>query len=64
MLMKRACRLYPASFTQVHRRPEVLAAFGEPRRMAASTVRHTILRDARESALLRMTVGFVAALGT
>jgi len=38
-----------------HRHPEVLAAFGEPRRMATRTAPNTILRDARKSALLRMT---------
>jgi hypothetical protein len=34
---------------------EVRAIFGAPRRMAASTALNTILRDARKSALLRMT---------
>jgi hypothetical protein len=34
---------------------EVLAVFGEPRRMAASTVLNSILRDAAKAPLLRMT---------
>jgi hypothetical protein len=34
---------------------KVLAVFGEPRRMAASTALNGILRDAAKTPLLRMT---------
>jgi hypothetical protein len=39
---------------------EVLAVFGEPRRMAASTELNTILREAAKTPLLRMTASIVS----